>query len=176
MKRISMRSICLIMVLIFLAASVLPAFASEKKRAHGAFRVVVEHHDERLNVHETPEGGRDNVIDRLKEGTVVLALESVKGWWHIQWWKGHDDLEEGYVDNSFLEAIDADPNIVYTCVDNSYIHSVPCLVEGECAFYHIDKLMVGTKVKVLEQERTWARISYNGTSGWIASKYLVQVL
>ena len=106
---------------------------------------------------------------------MVLALESVKGWWHIMWWKEHDTFGEGYVDKSFLAAIDDDPSVKYTCVDNSYIHSKPSVREGECAEYHIDKMMVGTEATVLKQENTWALVSYDGKEGWIASKYLVQV-
>ena len=174
MKRNSMRAICLVLTLFLLAASAVPALAAKKDRAKGAYRVVVDEPRKRLNVHETPESGTDNVIARLNEGTVLMYQECVDGWWFIKWWKGHDDFREGYVDKSFLVPVDKDPSIVYTCVDNTYLHSTSDITEGDCAMYHIGKVMAGTRFSVLEQYNTWSRISYNDTTGWIPSKYLVQ--
>ena len=174
MKRISMKSVSLALVLVLLVASAMPAFAKKKNYPDGAYRVVVDEPGMRLNVHETPKGGRDNVIDRLDEGTVVIYQYSEKGWWNVQWWHDHDDLRTGYVDSSFLIKVDADPTIRYTCVDNSYIHSQPDIAESECALYHIDKLMVGTEAYIIEQRRSWSLLAYEGKTGWIASQYLIQ--
>ena len=178
MKHYSMKIVSLLLILVLLIATAVPAFAKKKNYPNGAYRVVMDEPDMRLNVHDTPKSGRDNVIKRLDQGTVVLFQYTEKGWWNVQWWDGHDDLRDGYVDGSFLVAVDADPTVEYTCVDNTYIHSTPNITEGDCSYYHIDKLMVGTKVHVLSQKSTWSFVSYNDgfidVSGWIPSKYLIQ--
>ena len=164
MKRFSM--ICLILIIM---ATVFSASAQGRE---GAYVVQTEELRDRLNVHSTPSLG--NVIGHLEDGTVVMYQYSDDGWWHVQWWKGHDSFGSGYVDGKYLTAIDKAKDMKFTCVDNLYVHSRSDISHGECANYHIDQLKAGEKVKVVKQDGTWSYVEYDGNAGWVASAYLVE--
>ena len=169
MKQITLKLVCAALLMILAATLVFSASARERE---GAYVVETEKPRDRLNVHSTP--SPDNVIDHLKDGTVVMYQYSDDGWWYVKWWKGHDSFGSGYVDGKYLTAIDKAEGKKFTCVDNTYVHSQSNIVQGECANYHIDQLKAGKKVKVVKQDGTWAYVEYEGNSGWVPSAYLVE--
>lgn len=169
MKRFPMKLTCVALLVMLLAASLLCALAQS---GEGAYVVETVELRDRLNVHSTPSMG--NIIDHLEDGTVVMYQYSDDGWWHVEWWKGHNSFAQGYVDGKYLVPVDQDSTAKFTCVDNLYVHSQPEIVMGECSKYHIDQLKVGEKVNVVKQSGTWSLVEYDGGSGWVSSIYLVE--
>ena len=170
MKHCTMKSICLFLVVLVLNFAATSAFAKEYK---GAFYVNYLGGDN-LNVRGNSSSG--DVEGQIKEGTVVQSLGVKKGWMKVKWWNGEDDIREGYVKASFLSSIDSEGDAVYKIVCGVYVHSTSKIKLGECSLYHTgDQLKKGQRVMVLEQDGTWARVLYDGGSGWIPSIYLKRV-
>lgn len=170
-KRNSIRAFCLSIAVMLLVAAALPAFASDKGHA---YVVNIANKHDRLNVHGTP--SIDDVIDHIDDGTVVLYHYSDKGWWYVEWWKDNNVFGEGYVDPAFLSAIHTDVAAKYTGVDNLYLHTKPDIPMGQCSAYHTgDVLRAGQAATVVDQDGNWALISFNGKTGWVASKYLIRM-
>lgn len=170
MKHCLMKSISLFLVVVMLSFAATSALAKDYK---GAFYVNYLDGDN-LNVRGNASSG--DVEYQIKAGTVVQSLDNKDGWLKVRWWHGKDDLREGYVKASFLSSIDSDKDAVFKVVCSVYVHSTSKIKFGECALYHTgDKLKKGQRVMVLEQDGTWARVLYDGGSGWIPSIYLKRV-
>ena len=169
MKYSSLKSICLSLIIMLLVMSLVPTLAEGPKGAYVVDKVFLG--GGRLNVHETP--NLDDVVDGIEEGTVVRYQYSENGWWHVEYWKGKEDIREGFVDGDFLSSIVSNAgSTLYTSVCGVYVHSTSKIEYGHCDEYHIGKLKKGQLVTVLEQDGTWSRINYNGNTGWVPSIYL----
>lgn len=169
MKRVSVKSVCLMLLIVLVAAAAFPAFAQSRE---GAYVVTITEPHDRLNVHSTPSKG--NVFAHLDDGTVVMYQYSDDGWWHVEWRTGNGTFASGYVDDKYLVPITQDKSAKYVCVDNLYVHSQSDIAFGSCASYHIDQLKAGDKVSVLKQDGTWSFVKYGEKTGWVASLYLVE--
>ena len=171
MKRSCARILCLCVVLLLAVAC-----AASAARPKGAYFVNPLERGSQLNVHGEP--GLDNVIDKIKPGTVVQYRDCDDGWWKIQWWNDTEDVREGYVDSSYLTSIVADPEAQYAPVCGLYIHSEPRMDEGTCYLYHTGEILKkGRAVTVQAQEGMWALVSgvEVDVTGWVPSIYLKKI-
>lgn len=170
MKYSPLKSICLALAVTILLSMSALAFAEDFKGAY----YISYLGGENLNVHANASIG--NVESHLKEGTVVQYLGSENGWLKVEWWNGDDDHRIGYVDPSYLTSIASNGSVAYRTVCGVYVHSTSEIEYGECENYHTSqKIKRGQTVTVLEQDGTWARVSFAGGSGWIPSIYLEKV-
>ena len=177
-KTLRLIAVCLTALLVLAA---LPVFALAEN-GEGAYVVelgdgAAEESRDRLNVHETPEGGKDNVCGHLDEGTVVRYLTSENGWWYVEYWKGDEDIRRGYVDKDYLTPVKevAKANS-FTAVDDVHLHS-QCehIVKGECWKYHTGEMLrKGEKAVIVKQNGSWCWVESGNKAGWVPSIYLVE--
>lgn len=171
MKRVAAKLVCTALLIMLIAASVMPAMAGSWNKS---YYVETQEPHERLNVHSTPDIGPGNIIDRLDDGVVVQYLSSEKGWWFVQYWICSDTFGYGYVDSDYLVSVAKNKTVKFTCVDNLYLHSQCDIGWGECAAYHIGQIPKGGKFTVLKENGSWVYVQYGETKGWVATKYLVK--
>ena len=163
--------ICLVLVAMLLVATALPALAASKERPKGAYVVEITQPRDRLRVHETPEGGEDNVVDYLEDGTVVVYQSTEEGWWYVLYRYAENDIRGGYVFRDYLKSVLDDKGSKYTGTDNLYVRSEPVISDE----YIIGKLKRGVEATIIDQDGTWCKIKYGKKTGWVSAKYLVRV-
>lgn len=101
----------------------------------------------------------------LKRGSVVTKISTKNGWWYVKYAGG-----SGYVDRHYLSSVDDKvfgSGATYKAKANLYVHTKASLDSGI-----IGKIKKGTKVSYIKQKGSWAYVSYNGSKGWVAAKYL----
>lgn len=166
----SLKSVCLCLVALMLLSVAASAVAEDFQ---GAYYVGFLG-GENLNVHADASLG--GIEDHLREGTVVQYIGSENGWLKVEWWNGDDDHRVGYVDPFYLSSITSNRSVAYRTVCGVFVHSTSKIAYGECENYHTgQKIKRGQTVAVLEQDGTWARVSFAGGSGWIPSIYLEKI-
>ena len=152
------RVLCLVLIVVTLAISVIPAFAAGGK---GSYVVTAS----RLNVHSSASLG--GVKAKLKKGAVVTYKSSKNGWWYVSYGGG-----SGYVDKRYLRPVGS--SIGTKTPASRYVTTANLRVRSRASIKGVvlGKLKKGKKVQVLGQSGSWARISYKGKTGWVSTKYL----
>ena len=132
------------------------------------------------------EGKGYTVLFKVPYGAPVIVLKHNKKWDYIQY-----GGKKGYVDNSFLQLTKpADAGNVITPDPNATPAPAPVFQEYDAKVtvndlnFHkqkgdwssnvdgVGRLQQGQTVRVLAIEGDWAKVRYNGYTGWVHKKFL----
>ena len=105
-----------------------------------------------------------SVITVATRGTKMTYLSSNRGWWYVRLSNG----TTGYVDKQFLTPASASKTGSYSVTASILL----VRAEPNTNAKRVGKLTKGTNVYVSRLNGDWGYITYNGTSGWVALKYL----
>jgi len=146
-------------------------------------RVVVSSNDV-LHLRATPNG---SIIGKYRNGTKVTVLSTSNKRWT---WVRTPDGKVGYMYREYLSAFTTTGSGSGNSGSGSgnssgslgtgirYIKSgigpVNFRKNASVNSKLLDQLQGGTPVTVLSEGATWCRVRYNGTLGWIKTRYLVK--
>ena len=117
-------------------------------------------------------GTNNSVIKALSKGTKVGFISESNGWAKVNY-----NGTIGYISSKYLESVNSENNNVETDntvkADKEVTGSSVNFRKGPGTNYSIIKtLSKGTKVGFISESNGWAKINYNGSIGYISSKYL----
>ena len=128
-------------------------------------------------------GSEYAIIGKYRRGTRVVILKDGKRWARVR----TPDKKVGYMYKQYLSAYttsgsssgsSSSSSSSRTWTGVAYIKSgigpVNMRKQASVNSKLLDQLPGGTMVTVLSQGSTWSRVRYNGTLGWIKTKYLVK--
>ena len=156
------RIVCVMLVCVMLVATALPALAvghsSTLAKKGDKYYVVANG----LHV-RTSAGMGDNIKTSIKRGKKVEFRYEKNGWWYVKYGSG----KYGFVDKQYLTRANVKKKGTYRTTAYLNVRSYP----------RSDAKILGTlkkkaKVKILQLNGDWCRISFKGHEGWIAAKYL----
>ena len=116
------------------------------------------------------------IIGRYRHGTRVTVLSTKnKAWTRVR----TPDGKVGYMYRKYLSTFSStgtDGQVTVTGSTTRYIRSgigpVNFRKKASANSRLLDQLYGGTRVTVLSQGATWSKVKYNGTLGYIKTKYL----
>ena len=128
-----------------------------------------------LHLRDYP-GTSGNIIGRYRHGTRVTVLSTKnKAWTRVR----TPDGKVGYMYRKYLSTFSStgsDGQVTVTGSTTRYIRSgigpVNFRKKASANSRLLDQLYGGTRVTVLSQGATWSKVKYNGTLGYIKTKYL----
>lgn len=118
----------------------------------------------------------NKAIDWLKKGTKVTVLSSVTG----DWVKVSANGKTGYVNGKYLSSTTASASTAVSKTSNSLnthkvnAYSLTLRTGPSVNDKAIDWLKKGTNVNVLSTSGSWSKVSANGKTGYLNSKYLTK--
>lgn len=128
-------------------------------------------------------GSEYAVIGKYRNGTRVTILKSGKHWSRVR----TPDKKIGYMYNDYLSAFkstgsssssSSGSSSTWTGTAIRYIKSgigpVNFRKNASVNSKLLDQLPGGTMVTLLTEGSVWSRVRYNGTLGWIKTRYLVK--
>ena len=164
----SKRVLAFLAVAVMLAASLPLAVSSAEKYA------TVTCYD-LLHLRDYP-GTEGEIIGRYRHGTKVEILKTGKLWVRVR----TPDGKEGYMFKDYLSAYftDDSSNGQKQVYGNWYVKSGV----GHINFRKnpngnsrlLDQIDEGTMVTMISTGDTWSAVMYNGTKGWVKTKYLTK--
>lgn len=113
-----------------------------------------------------------SIIGSLPRGTLVEVLSKVS----TSWYRVRANGRTGYVGSKYLKATTSTPATV-SSTGTVYVTtgSVNFRTGPSTSYSVIRKLTSGTKVELISKySSTWYKVSVNGTTGYLSSKYLSQ--
>nr|WP_250674762.1 SH3 domain-containing protein [Paeniclostridium ghonii]MCM0166904.1 SH3 domain-containing protein [Paeniclostridium ghonii] len=121
-----------------------------------------------VNFRQGP-GTNYSVITSLSKGTKVGVISESNGWAKISY-----NGTIGYVSSQYLGDINSGGGEDNTVKENKVVTASSVnFRQGPGTNYSvITSLSKGTKVGVISESNGWAKISYNGTIGYVSSQYL----
>ncbi|GAA0698711.1 C40 family peptidase [Paraclostridium ghonii] len=121
-----------------------------------------------VNFRQGP-GTNYSVITSLSKGTKVGVISESNGWAKISY-----NGTIGYVSSQYLGDINSGGGEDNTVKSNKVVTASSVnFRQGPGTNYSvITSLSKGTKVGVISESNGWAKISYNGTIGYVSSQYL----
>lgn len=154
------RALSLALVLMFLTTCLVAAFASGK-----SYYVNVD----KLRVRSGP-GSSYSTVKTLKRNAVVTKTGHSGGWWHIKYSGG-----SGYVYKTYLSSSKSSSSSSSSSSSKYKTTSrVHLRVNASASSGILKNLKKGAKVTLKKKKGSWAYVNYNGTLGWIATKYLTK--
>ncbi len=137
-----------------------------------------------LHLRSTPDGQVGwNIIGRYRNGTRVTILKTGKRWSKVR----TPDGKTGYMYNDYLSSFKSSGGSsgggsgnsgTWTGTAIRYIKSgigpVNFRKNASVNSKLLDQLPGGTMVTLLTEGSVWSRVRYNGTLGWIKTRYLVK--
>ena len=154
--------LCALLTVVLLASAV-PALAvgqSSTLATSGSQYIV---NASGLNV-RSGAGMQYSVVKVASRGTKLTYVSSLNGWWYVRLSNG----TTGYVDKQFLTPVSASSTGNYTVTASTLLVRAQPNTNAK----RVGKLSKGTNVYVSRLNGDWGYISYNGTTGWVALKYL----
>ena len=154
--------LCAALVVVLVSASI-PALAvgqSTTLATSGSKYIVTA---SGLNV-RAGAGMNYSVITVAPRGATVTYISNLRGWWYVRLSSG----TTGYVDKQYLTPVSAAETGTYTVPASVLLVRAKPNTDGK----RVGKLTKGTNVYVSKLNGDWGYISYNGTSGWVALRYL----
>ena len=169
------RAFALLTVLVLLAVSLPLAALAETYATVTSFDV--------LHLRDLP-GTDGNIIGKYRRGTrVEILYTGFRNWVRVR----TPDGKVGYMYKNYLSAFkttgsssssSSSSSGSWTGTSTRYIKSkigpVNFRSKASVTSQLLDQLPGGTKVTLLTEGVTWSRVKYNGTLGWIKTKYLVK--
>ncbi len=155
--------LCVVLTAVLLSAAAMPALAvgNSSTLATSGSRYVVTASG--LNV-RAGAGMQYSVVTVAVRGTQVTYISNLRGWWYVRLNNG----TTGYVDKQYLTPVNATKTGNYTVTASILLmRSRP-----NTGSSRVGKLNRGTNVYVSDLNGDWGYVTYNGTSGWVALKYL----
>ena len=144
----------------------------------GTCSVSLPHTDETVNFRAKPSTG-GQILARLRHGTSVTVLSDNNGWCKVTY-----ATQTGYIMTKFLTSSGgSEPINPVTPVEPSEAFDAYVTLSGADSTVNfrrgpstgtdiLMRLRNGTLVKVTRNDGTWSQVAYNGTSGYIMSRYL----
>ena len=127
-------------------------------------------------------GSEYAILGRYRNGTRVTVLSTGKRWSRVR----TPDKKTGYMYNQYLSAFrttgstgsSSGSSSTWTGTAIRYIKSgigpVNFRKNASVNSKLLDQLPGGTMVTLLSEGSVWSRVRYNGTLGWIKTRYLVK--
>ncbi|MGF7534938.1 SH3 domain-containing protein [Bacillus mexicanus] len=120
----------------------------------------------------------NKAIDWLKKGTKVTVLSSASG----DWVKVSSNGKTGYVNGKYLSSTSVSSSTTVRTTSNSSnsykvnAYSLTLRTGPNANNEAIDWLKKDTKVNVLSTSGGWSKVSVNGKTGYVNSKYLTKTV
>ena len=116
-----------------------------------------------LNVRSGPSTSY-SVIGKLSNGTKVEVISTSNGWSKIKY-----DGGTGYVSSKYLSSSSTESSTT-----TKYVNATSLNVRSgpSTSYSIIGQLSNGERVEVISTSNGWAKIKYNGQTGYVSSKYL----
>ena len=117
-----------------------------------------------LNVRSGPSTS-SSILGSLSKGTSVQVISESNGWAKIKY-----NGSTGYVSNKYLSSnspTTESTTTKYVTASSLNVRSGPSTSSSI-----LGSLSKGTSVQVISESNGWAKIKYNGSTGYVSSKYL----
>ena len=109
-----------------------------------------------------------SVIGTLSKGTKVEVISTSNGWSKIKY-----NGSVGYVSSKYLdEKVSGEDTSTSTSIKYVTASSLNVRSGASTNYSVIGTLSKGTKVEVISTSNGWSKIKYNGSVGYVSSKYL----
>lgn len=123
------------------------------------------------NLRRTPKSNESNVITRVPDGEAVTVIGESGNFYRIEY-----DGKTGYVFKKYVDKGGSSSGSTFTATGYPYdtvcIEAVNLRKSSSTSAKKLASIPVGGKVTVLALNGTWAKVTYNGTTGWCKKDYL----
>ena len=128
------------------------------------------------NMRRTPKSNESNVITRIPEGEGVTVIGASGNFYRIEYDGKTGYVFKKYVDKGGSVGGSAGSSNAFTATGYPYetvcIEAVNLRKSSSTSAKKLASIPVGGKVTVLSLNGSWAKVTYNGTTGWCKKDYL----
>ncbi|RUL57115.1 SH3 domain-containing protein [Lysinibacillus antri] len=121
---------------------------------------------EKLYLREGP-GLSYPILTTLTDGQELAFIEKQNDWYHVKF-KNYEGWVASWLTSSKEKNNQTEPDkTVISQVDHLNLRAEPSITSPV-----LDQLNAGVEAQVVQQQNDWVQINYNGTIGWVSSKYV----